>query len=89
MKLGKYKVELEVEARNVWKSIEEGDQDRSYGGNTLRDIFLCSSYFSGFRCNFVPSQCNRVADALANYAKESQLEIWLVQALPSLTVSFC
>ena len=47
-KLGKDKVELEVDARYIWKSIAEGDQDRSYGSNILRDIFLYSSCFRGF-----------------------------------------
>ena len=48
LELGKDKAELEV-----WKSIE-GDQDRSYGGNILRDIFMYNSYFSEFRCMTLP-----------------------------------
>ena len=30
--LGLDRVELEVDAKNVWRSITEGEQDRSYGG---------------------------------------------------------
>ena len=70
-------MELEVDAKNVWRSITEGEHDRSYGGNILRDIFAYCSGFSSFKCKFVARQCNRVADVLANSAKDFQLEIWL------------
>ena len=46
--LGIQRIKLEVDAKNVWKSISEGDQDRSYGGNILTDIFVYSSCFLSF-----------------------------------------
>ena len=72
--LGLDSVELEVDAKNIWRSITEGEQDRSYGGNILRDIFAYYMSFRSFKCKFAPRQCNRVADVLANSAKDFQLE---------------
>ena len=84
LELGKDRAELEVDVRNVCKSIAESDQNRSYGSNILRDFFFFffgySSCYSEFRCNFGPRQYNGVADALTNYARESHLETWLLQA---------
>ena len=63
------RIKLEVDARNVWKSISEGEQDRSYGGNILRVIFVYSSSFFNFKCNFMPRQYNLVADTLEKCRK--------------------
>ena len=68
--LGKQRVELEVDAKNVWRSISEGEQAQSYGGNILKDTFVFSSSFSSFKCNYVPRQCNRVANTLPNATKD-------------------
>ena len=38
--LGLERVELEVDAKNMWRSISKGKQDRSYGRNILTDIFV-------------------------------------------------
>ena len=43
--LGSQRIELEVDARSIWKSISEDDQDRFYGGNILIYIFVYSSCF--------------------------------------------
>ena len=40
LELGKDRAELEVDVRNVCKSIAESDQNRSYGSNILRDFFF-------------------------------------------------
>ena len=70
LKFGLELLELKVDAKNVWKSISKGKQDRSYTGNIVRDIHLYSSWVRNCRCKFVPRQCNRMADVLANYAKD-------------------
>ena len=46
--LGKNRIELEVDAKNVWKSISESEVDKSYGGNILSDIFVYGSSFHSF-----------------------------------------
>ena len=70
-------VELEVDAKNVWKSILESENDRPCAWNIVRDIYWYSSWFRNFRCKFVLRQCNRVADIFASYAKNIRQETWL------------
>lgn len=79
LKLGLELLELEVDVKNVWTSIAQGIRDRSYNGNIVRDIHLYGSWVRNFICRFVPRQCDRIADVLANYAKDIQQESWISQ----------
>ena len=49
----------------------------SYSGNIQRDIYLYSSWFLCFECKHVPRSCNRAADAIAKFAKDSYLISWV------------
>ena len=77
LELGLDQVKLEVDAKNVWKSITKGENDRSYACNIVRDIYVYSSWFRNFRVKFAPRQCNKVADVLLSCAKNIQQETWL------------
>ena len=77
IRLGFDKVVLEGDALNVISSITDNVEDRSYNGNILGKINLYSSFFRSFVCKAIPRHCNKVADALTNYANSIPLQNWL------------
>ena len=74
---------LEGDAFNLCRSIREETKNKSNNGDILKDIYLFSSQFKCFECKMVPRHCNRVADIMANYAKDCSLEMWVNHSLSS------
>ena len=68
---------LEGDARNVYSSIENSEEDLSYNGSIIRDIALFASWFYAFKCSAIPRDCNRCADFVARKAIRGNIGIWL------------
>ena len=68
---------LEGDARNVYSSLENSEEDLSYNGSIIRDIALFASWFYAFKCSVIPRDCNRCADFVARKAIRGDIGIWL------------